>query len=519
MFGINNPKITVVSLTFHDTGGFSDQVLRSYETKVDRYSVDILNESIRSVERGTGSVELTPVGLRDAVGNAITVSTRPTSFVGIENGWSENRLRFVLIVEVENNFDAPTMLYYFQGYTDHKGVSPNGHIDPNMIMVINSYLAVKKVNVTTPTGNLLANRVTQASNIINFSKDDVSAGFSTARPSDLFSTMQMAAFSGGLGIDSVDAYDTRTMPIMNDPVVSVKKNANPTDYLSTIVNAYTLGVSKAESTTHSEGMRGSTTSVENSIDMSKEPLLSNNPFIRALGSLAGHPGNIVRFTMNNLAEIDQYVGGKINYIDGTKALQASMGYNNYESWSTQTREVVASTIIFNALTSIMIEMFIMNLSLISTNATINGVPHTTIVNANSPETFNLPRMLNLLISRLENEVLWGLTFNNQDTYRIEVSIDLYGASNINISFNNEPFTPFQRATFADSLFQPIVTSSKFQNESITKDIETLVGQLDLGVYTHDMYMPNPAGNTYQSPQRFNPQADLTLPQSYNDKYI
>lgn len=513
MFGMNNPRISVISLTFHDTGSFGNQVLRTYETKVDNYSVTNINETIRNTQQKTGGVTLTPYSLKSAVGNAISVSTRPTQSINIDNGWGENRLRFVLILEVENSLNSPPTIYYFQGYTDHRGISHGGHIDPNMILIINSYLAVKKVEVKSQMGANVYNRVVQASNIINLSQTDYTRNFSTVRPTDVFSTMQASTFIANQPGEIADIFDTRVLARPNDPISSHKKNSNATDYLASLINSYSLGVTMSESESENPlSQIRDNSSVAHAMTMSKDPALSENPFVRALSSVIGSPGNITRFTMNSLAEIDQSFINKINYIDGSKMLASVQSFNNYESWSSQTRETIASTLIFNGVAAIMMDMFIMNISFVSTNGTHNGVPTTTIVNANSPDTHNLPRLLELLCYRFENEIMWGLTFNNQDTYMVEVSIDLYGASYMTISFNGEPASPFQRASFADSLYQPVVAADSFHRDTLAKDVNTLLNGLDLGVYTYDKFY-SPSANLSRTNQT-NYQTNIITPDNY-----
>ncbi len=497
MFGINNPQISVVNLTFHDTGSYGDQVLRPYQTSVDQYSINSINDSIHNTQRAGSEIILNPLSLKSTVGSAITVSSRPSSSIYIDNGWAENRLRFILIIEVSSNLQSSPMMYYFQGYTNYKGVTNSGNIDPNMVLVINSFIAVKKVETRTNLGNSFSSRVIQSSNVINLTQADKTRNFSTIRPSDLFATMQINTFANALDGDLFEMYDTRTTPIMNDPLVSNKRNANPTDYLSNVINSYTRGVIQSETNNENNYNRHiDNSSIGNAIDISSEPVLTDNPFIRALSGIMSTPGAITRFTISQLAEIDGYVGSKITYVDGTRSLHQMQAYNNYESWNSQTREAVAATIIFNSVASIMMDMFIMNVSLVSTNATLNAIPNTTIINVNSPDISNIRKLADLLCFRLENEVMWGLTFGNQDLYTVEINIDLYGGSYINISFNNEPATPFQRATFADSLYQPIVTSDKFQRDAISTDVETLLNNLDLGVYTYDNgYSANTRDNT------------------------
>lgn len=482
----NNPDIRVVSLTLNDTGSFGDQVLRTYETRVDGYSINALNESINNsfTTGGSSNYRLNPGSLSSAVGNLISVSAAPKQSIHIDNGWDMNRLRFLLVLELNSSVQRENLYYYFQGYTNHRGIGMGGSLDPNMLFEINSFVVARRVNVQTPMGNTTSTRVADAVSVVNLTGNDLGRNITTIRPSDLFANMQTNETVRHLGDEDVLVFDNRTTPLVNEPVASSKRNYNPTDYLSTLINSYSTGMVTASDAFTDSGVNINR-AADNSLfgvalSSSRDPLLSNNPFIRALSHINSNPSAVTRFTLRDLADIDPNTTKVINYIDSTKSLRSMQSYANYESWGSQTREAVAATMIFNSLSSMMMEMFVMNLSIVSTNSTMNGAPITTVVNANTPDNQNLPRIMEHICARFENEVMWGLSFNNQETFNVEINIDLYGSSAINISFNGDPMTPFQRASFADSLYQPVVCADKFLKDNISNDIETLLTNVEIG---------------------------------------
>lgn len=465
-FRSNNPKMKIISLALHQSGTFNDQMLRPYVTNVDGFSVSALKEV---VENATTAIR--PSMLGGVAGNLIKLSTQPTNSIYIPQGWGEMRMRFILIVESQSDLSENTLWHYFQGYTDHYGASSTGNLDLNMRFYVNSFITVSKVNMNTPMGMEYSTRVDKCTSVINPIVSNDNRSFNLIRPSDIFANMQTQHITNNVNLDMSigQVFDPRVTAYQNNSYASNRNNSNSTNYISALLNANMNAYHGANINADIKDIYGE------AIAQTADSSLSENIFIRHLSSIMSSPQAVTNFSLKELMEIDRDVEKKTNIIMPTRSMHKNMpNAGQGEYWNTQSFETVAAATIFNSLSAMMIELFITSIGLTSTNMTINGQPYTVPTYVLSPNTGDYSSSVNYLISRFENEVIRNITFNNQDSYSVEVNIDLFGASNINISINGNPFIYFNQASFADSLYQPIVTDNTFSRDSIVNDLDTVM---------------------------------------------
>ncbi len=465
-FRSNNPEVSVISLVLHQTGTYNTQVLRPYVTNVNGFTTEALVNAVNNA----GGSKITPSSLGGVAGSIVSVSTEPTNSIYIPGGWGENRLRFILAVQVNHNIADGPLIHYFQGYTDNYGASSSGLLDPTMRFFINSFLTVSKVKQVTPYGVTMVDRVVSSSNVIQSRPNFDNRQIALMRPSDIFRTIQtnhVSAFGESNGYGAL--HDTRLNVVGSNSYSSNRTNANPTNYVSGIMNAYSTVINAGGVNSDYGDLIG------DAINLADDPSLPNNPFIRTLCNVMGSPSAISDFTLRELAEIDRDIQYKTKLISPpTREANNMPSAGQSEYWETRTRETVAMTIIFNSLSAIMMEMFITSIGINSTNMSVNGQIMSFVTHANSPGTQDYSQGIEILLRRFEIEIMNDITFGNQDTYSLEINIDLFGSSSGFISLGGNPNIYYSQASFADSLYQPVVTDNLIDKNNIVSDFESVM---------------------------------------------
>ena len=152
--------------------------------------------------------------------------------------------------------------------------------------------------------------------------------------------------------------------------------------------------------------------------------------------------------------------------------------NEAESWGAATMEAIAASIINSSMGAILSSCLLTGVDIEFTNETLDGLG-TFYVDPDTVTVFD-QRMVNPVeqMQRLEyliiHELLPILTFNNEHTINVRVIYDIQVDSYINVSWNGGPATPFVTPTFCDSLFTPVLTTSRESVDAFSRNTKHLV---------------------------------------------
>ncbi len=472
----------IQSLMIIDTGSYLPQARRPFVTHGDSQIVGEFLNNIGSAIQNNSSI--TPHMMSQAGGNLLTVSTQAEASSPIPNGWGTNRLRFVLTVKIHSQLGNDRVAY-FQGYTDFQDNSYNGLIDPRSVFFINSFVVIDNITIPTPSGMMVAPRVVEASNILPeispraFSSPleyngqtypiplsgQQMAPMTYMRPNDVFMAIQTSHVADQPGIGQV--YDVRSS---GSGARSFKANNSKSQYLASLVDNYTTQLRLNET---SSGFDTRATILENSLDRRESAPLKDNAFIRMLSRAQGSTYQAVtHFTLEVLGELDRDLSHKVRYVKKGSALPTVQAES--ENWGAQNRECIAATIIMQSLSAIMLDLMISVVNITSTNMTVDGKPVSRIGHSMSITGADVSSQLNLLLLRFEKEIMYDITFGNQDIYSLTVSMDLLGTSKIDISLGGGPSYPFVQASFADSLYVPVMTVNPSIKNNLVGDMEFIL---------------------------------------------
>jgi uncharacterized protein YvpB len=465
MAPMQSVSMRVKSLILHDTGTFNNQVMRPYVTNVTGDSISNIMTSLESNRPQRISAEF----LSGTVSNILSVSARPESSINIPNGWDTRRFRFILIVEVDFNV-GNMQRHFFQGYTDHYGLSLGNKLDQNMRFHINSFINVAVSQVKTPMGlSEMENVVESISMLTNGSQSGYgSVGlspFSMIRPVDIFTGIESAPY---LNAAVSDTYDTRSM-MGTGTHRSNRENNLPTNYMAKIFDTF-LSTSRASGFTDNyKDVIGA------SIVNLDEKGIGGNPFIRAISSIYQSAAPVSSFTLTDLMSVDSNANHAISLIEAPARLRNEMAQaGRTEYWEAQTRETVAATIIVNGISAIMMELMVTKIKLTSSNHDITGRMYTALVDMKALTSADMSNNADRLVRRFENEIMNDVTFNNQDRYTLRLEVDLFGETVIAISLSGDPEVVYSSPSFSDSLLAPVITSNSSARSDMINDFESIL---------------------------------------------
>lgn len=444
------------------SGTFRDMFCRPYVTDFRNEStINSIHDRINNVGIGCITPDTFKGTSRD--GYVIAPSAAHTGNVMIPNGWSTERLSFVLEVEVTSNLSS-SKVYYFQGYTDLYDPSLSGAIDEkNTVFYINSYVAVNRILYQ----GYYQDVVTENANIANgaMMTSALGADAHIMRGMDVFHGIQCDQLAQTYGHQ---IQDTRTSAsqFMDSKSIS-RMESHPLKYLSNIFSAHA----------YAENQVGIGMSNEDKIATAVNQLnfdtVVQNEFIAYLSRVYGR-ARTTHFRLTDLLALDNTCMSRA--IKGERT-QASLAYlpsvEMSESWNRSDMLVQAATMFTNAFTAIMLELLITKITVSCDNtSTVGGQINVIIVDKGmSLSSADLTRHYQMLQLRTINEILYELSFSNTIPFKIYGTFDIFNESRIHISVGQEPMTPFVVPSFANSLTLPTVSNNSGSYRSLVSDFD------------------------------------------------
>jgi hypothetical protein len=464
-------QIKIAKLILQESGTYNPMFSRPYQTHIDD---GVMRSIVRRVEEKANQ-PITGNTLAGAASGMIQPSATPGAEIPIPMSWAERRIRFIMEVHVMLATGS-TMIYYFQGYTSHLGVSHGGHVDPNMDFILNSYIRVTRTQSQGPYGMVVNDVVTESAHIVNGAiVNQIHGDVYSMRPQDIFSGIQAAytanAYSALTGNNQLNDYRSK---LSGESVMSKRSNNVSGQYLAKVVDTYRTGQQLLEFGQGEGDVTG------RCYDLSQEPTAFENIFIRQISNIRGTHTSTV-FNMSNLIAIDPNVESVTDYITlgNTQSMELhSVGQTSF--WNGSDRETLAATILSNAIPALMMDLFITKIYFRTTNHTYGGVPNTVLIDAKSLSTADMTMNYEMFKRRLEQEILFDVSGAGQTTYTLDMYVDLFGETRITISLDGGPAIPYTTPSFCDSLLSPVLALNKDSYFNVVHDMETLFNALPGG---------------------------------------
>jgi hypothetical protein len=444
-------QVVVRNLLISNTGTYNNQQVRPYMSNVNENDINTIINMM-----GQHNATITSQQIAGRVSNFIAPTANSLGNVNIVNGWDNQRCRFLLEVDV-SYVVGQVIKYYFQGFTDFLGVTNNGSIAPDMVFYINAINSVANVVTRTPTGPSSSNFSRDNMQVISGNTNGYGGENYMLRPSDVFTHISMENRMNTADVNMIR--DTRSLVTSNTVNSSNRNNNIPSNFVSSVLNTYILQ-------NKNDDFGNPVSEVfDRSVSATMEMPISENPFIALIST--GMFGTNT-FTFGNLVDIDRNTPQVTTVSLGSTGVTGLHHVGQTASWHSSDRETIAATVLANSVPAIALDSMITNVYFKATNHAIGGVINFVIVDLNSPNKGDITREIELFKHRVITEVINDITFGNQDSFQLDMSIDIFGETYISISLSGAPAMEYVAPTFADSLYSPVVsnTVNSLQNMSM-----------------------------------------------------
>jgi hypothetical protein len=460
-------NIKIIKLICQETGTYNPQFLRPYETYVDQNSINTIADRVNRANSDT----CTPYLFSGIASNILTPSATAQQQVPIPQGWNERRIRFILEVEVTGNLGI-THIDYYQGYTNYLGISNAGNIDPNMDFIINSVTRVKRASIRTPYGMEIRDTISDSANILNGEiYSTISPSVYSMRPQDVFSGIQSNYLKQGYDGNN-QVYDTR-IQFGNSNIASNRNNNISSNFISSVIEGFK----------HSQNLAMFGQDDTQIIDRARQTVMAEdsdidtNIFLRKLASVKGY-GSPTNFNMKDLLAIDPGAASNTHFVALGQTAKMNLHQAGQTSfWNGSDRETQIATILSNAVPAIMMECLFSKVGFKSTNSDMSGKANTVFYDGKSLTNADLTTSYQVFKKRLETEILFDITYGNQDTYMLDMYVDMFGETKIALSIGGNPMTCFTTPSFCDSLVTPVFTLNTDSFYKLSHDFESIINNI------------------------------------------
>lgn len=489
-----NTQTRVELFIMAQTGSYQEQTLRPFKTNYSERVVNQLTEATLSGNR------LGVAAVNAIAAEVIQPSANIEGFVGIPEGWTSRRFRFIMrVVETQPFLPNEKTIRIFFGYSDHSDVSHGGLLDPNTHIYFNSETTIRDKIVNGVNGPVrqafvqAANQIITPMRILNAGRTGNIQQTHMIRPEDVFNLREaniisdMAAQNIQGGIDLT--YDTRAISGTGSFQLSRRRDTSPTRYV-----ADTLG--SLQHAVQENRMVNQGFVTNNSLGpavMSEAGARAANQSVGSdlfLAKLRDHANYMERgyVTLKDLISLFPEVGDFQNVtryaLDDGRSIRRVTQAHDSEHWQGADKTSIAASLIAQVVPAIMMDNFIRNISFAVTNSMIPGQYalqiHPDFTRSIVDEIDMVP-YIQEFERRLVVDALNSITFGGQIPFHISVISDLAGDSIINISLDGEPVVQYVAPTFTDSLFSPMVSTQLDAANKVSNDMIAIASSvLDVG---------------------------------------
>lgn len=472
----------VLKVLIRDVGTYEDQFARPYESVIDPQTLRTFENLIDTRKTITPSTVAQALCASSSTNNVLQPQAEHGAMISIPGGWNSRRLAFIILFEYDNKMEN-SMLEVVTGFTDYRGLSFSGAIDPQMVFYINNSIKLRVLSRPTPYGVRTGVNVTEASQLVShdgFRGPMSSDQLYRMRPTDVFGTMDLTMFSETLAAANVT--DGRTL-MTEEVMKSNRQNNVPTNYVASLFESYRgaslmnyqdVGMSEEQILTQAA-------------DSVREFSLSENVFERMIAHIRGVPQTRF-FTWSDLTQLDQNVNRDevcMLQLSGSAANYVNMGYNQAgmgADWRASNRIVQVATILGQAVPSILMRYGLIAVQLTATNRTLDNSILVTPANAYgiaSMAGYSVDNSQQIEAFRLAmvQEILQMISYAGEVDFLMTLNVDLTSETTIDLEYNNNEHMRFIVPSFADSFFTPIVAHDYRRPYQIASQFHNALGAI------------------------------------------
>lgn len=466
IYGTPQNGIEIKQLLLMVTRTYNDIYRRDYNINITGSMLNQLSELSHPIAQPEG-VALNEQDLVNKLPNIIGYSGNILDKSFIPNGWSTERMRFIMEVDAFSN--GITMCYFIQGFSEYHDPTLSGNIDDNMRFFINSVTQVRKVHDFTNGINRIMPYETYQ--VLRDISPDSQYGIMDDNKRIIMPQNAL------VNLDIQESWRTSGSNVMNvtdllSPDVvktSRRKNNNPMSYLVKTMNAYRDVVKSNPDEIY---VANAFQSAANSI---AEPDITANMFVAALANVTNR-FTPTDFSLNELLLLDPDIQYKIKKFERVDHLDTvpnlSLDSNVTESNLNPTPENLKATYLANTIPSLMLDCLLFSANISITNTSIEPVIIVTSANT-IIQDLDLIQAVQLFETKLKSIVYPKITDNSLTMIDLHMTCEVIGDISVSISINGYPPILFRYPTFADSMYTPMVTNLQ-KRDLLYEDIGSVI---------------------------------------------
>lgn len=476
-------NVNVVKCIMIQTGTYDDMPTRAFTGSIN-------GETINAFQHATNNGTLINAqSIAPIATHLIAPEASPSGLAQIQNGWGNQRIRFLLELAFTSPMGDVTS-QYLTGYTDYPGVTRVAGsadrvvFDPQMHLFINNIITINRGQYN----GVELPRVWDASQLIFQTGSVQNLGFQQPAPNTQF-LMTPEEVLNRVGISyygqpHVDVTDLRGKLNISGMAKSRRSNCLPSTYLA-----------KTVSELHNQQMANGDDQFFNLASIAAKNLselpdytdkalnLLNKLSFNARGSITyGELNEVCPDTDTKTAFIDKTVsssqiqaaqsGAHANFLlqGAQRGSSAPLTGSN--------EETIVATIVAQAVPAIMTDLMLTSISFSANN--LVSVGNDFAITIHGFKTFltdvDITPQLQQFLYRLKNEILIAVTFNGQKPIKLDATVDILGDTFIGIQMNSHNYE-YQVPSFCDALLTPVVTSNIQQLDTVAGVVHGLVSSL------------------------------------------
>jgi hypothetical protein len=405
MYSVNG--VEIVRILIQTATEMAPSYTRPYVANVTDEALQVLMSDIN------GSSAIVPGTVATAAGMILQPSTAATGEVQIPHGWHTPRYRFVLFARLHKH-NAPPVMQVVSGYTEYKGVSHTGRLDPEMCFFVNG------TDVYTDTSSGAHSRALESSQVL-YSLSGQGVGDPSReclqRPQDV-----LMYFSSDLD-PTMDFTGNTTKFLGTVPIKNHTRHNSPARYMADLL-------STARAVSSEDALYGAREQI--SATMHANPLIRNTAVSRdgLIATIAAKNGtNMMRgyFTMNDLMLLDPNAP---NVVHPMSMEMSGAGGRDGIDWRSEDPSTVFATVMASGISSYMRDMGVHQMHfVVATGAEPNIVTCNSLM-AQYDYSTQLDRWKFIVNTELLTAASQCYPYG---TYvRVDMTVDLFGITTIHM---------------------------------------------------------------------------------------
>ena len=479
-------NIEIEKVILSVVAGYQDQYIRPYDLKVRHEDLNNLEEVVsKAINSANSSVN--PIELTNKINILEPIST-PIGKSEIVGGWDQSRAVFILTAKWVDPFKGVEEVLYLTGYSDYPELNPTtGTVSEKINLYPNTAILLNRIETVNGPVLKIVHSFT-----IEYETDENKL---TIKEDYSFNDDKLLLRP----YDTLAVVENITQSLNSIPVESTLLNTNaveredfiPVNHVTTVINSLLQGSYLTNSIYEEDTIKTSKLA-------SKKIELGEIEFFRKLIQQRGTtPG--LSFPLSWLFKLDPTLTGDrigvVNYMAGNTILNtAAMGqlttnenvFNNNipmiltsnigENAGDATLESRTAVLIRDAVSSLMTKNMLMDISFSINNNTLdNSIIFQPYFALPAIHGINLIALVEKFKLEFINMIMPQITKKNSMIIDADIYSSITGETKIAISINGREKRLFNFPTFADSLYNSLITD-KNMFINTTNNYKSLVDQ-------------------------------------------